>query len=154
MGRWPIGEGSLTVISRATVLAGRLSKRVQACCGVRRLDTALPNLLDCGGKRSATPLWSASLAVESGVVASLCHRSPKSSCSAPIPPDSGTLTVAVYGGALQSAHSKPFLKPGAFHHQQIQLPPLVSFDARLGALTPDKLNMVWQTLVQLLSLEA
>jgi hypothetical protein len=47
-------------------------------------------LMDCGGKRSATPLWHARMcivsssgfrALESGVVAALCHRSPKLSRS-------------------------------------------------------------------------
>ena len=46
------------------------------------------NFLDCGGKRSATPLSNGrkspassktSLPPEIGVAASLCHRSPKSS---------------------------------------------------------------------------
>ena len=34
--------------------------------------------LDCGGKRSATPLWKLSPRPKSGVAAALCHRSPKS----------------------------------------------------------------------------
>ncbi len=34
--------------------------------------------LDCGWKRSATPLWKLSPQSESGVAAALCHRSPKS----------------------------------------------------------------------------
>jgi hypothetical protein len=46
------------------------------------------DILDCGGKRSATPLsrnsqFGSSLdigASESGVAASLCHRSPKKAC--------------------------------------------------------------------------
>jgi hypothetical protein len=33
--------------------------------------------LDCGGKRSATPLWKTTDHAESGVAAALCHRSPK-----------------------------------------------------------------------------
>jgi len=35
--------------------------------------------LDCGGKRSATPLWKLGPQSKSGVAAALCHRSPKSS---------------------------------------------------------------------------
>jgi hypothetical protein len=35
--------------------------------------------LDCGGKRSATPLWKLCPQPKSGVAAALCHRSPKSS---------------------------------------------------------------------------
>ncbi len=57
--------------------------------GIRRYSATRtkpqPNLLDCGGKRSATPLWDYGLAFESGVAASLCHRSPKSSRLATIP---------------------------------------------------------------------
>src|ERR1017187_3813738 len=34
------------------------------------------NFLDCGGKRSATPLLEATGSAESGVAAALCHRSP------------------------------------------------------------------------------
>jgi hypothetical protein len=34
------------------------------------------NFLDCGGKRSATPLLEANGSTESGVAAALCHRSP------------------------------------------------------------------------------
>jgi hypothetical protein len=33
------------------------------------------NFLDCGGKRSATPLLEATGSAESGVAAALCHRS-------------------------------------------------------------------------------
>jgi hypothetical protein len=35
-----------------------------------------PQILDCGGKRSATPLLEATGSTESGVAAALCHRSP------------------------------------------------------------------------------
>jgi hypothetical protein len=35
--------------------------------------------LDCGGKRSATPLLQRLAAPQSGVAAALCHRTPKSS---------------------------------------------------------------------------
>jgi hypothetical protein len=38
--------------------------------------TPQPQILDCGGKRSATPLWEATGRAESGVAAALCHRSP------------------------------------------------------------------------------
>jgi len=37
-------------------------------------------ILDCGGKRSATPLWDDGMAGESGATAALCHRSPKNLC--------------------------------------------------------------------------
>ena len=35
-----------------------------------------PQILDCGGKRSATPLLETTGSTESGVAAALCHRSP------------------------------------------------------------------------------
>jgi hypothetical protein len=38
--------------------------------------TPQPRILDCGGKRSATPLLDATGRTESGVAAALCHRSP------------------------------------------------------------------------------
>jgi hypothetical protein len=37
-------------------------------------------VLDCGGKRSVTPLSNGYLAAEGGVAAALCHRSPKTLC--------------------------------------------------------------------------
>jgi hypothetical protein len=36
-----------------------------------------PRVMECGGKRSATPLWIAGKRRKSGVVAALCHRTPK-----------------------------------------------------------------------------
>jgi hypothetical protein len=33
-------------------------------------------ILDCGGKRSSTPLWDATGRAESGVAAALCHLNP------------------------------------------------------------------------------
>ncbi len=52
----------------------------------QRKDMARPSrnqtVLDCGGKRSATPLWQQNAPPKSGVAATLCHRSPKSSLNA------------------------------------------------------------------------
>jgi hypothetical protein len=49
----------------------------------RRKGVAWPNrnqiFLDCGGKRSATPLWKLYPLSKSGVAAALCHRNPKPS---------------------------------------------------------------------------
>jgi hypothetical protein len=50
----------------------------------RRSGRKLPHsrnqtILDCGGKRSATPLLRRLAASQSGVAAALCHRTPKSS---------------------------------------------------------------------------
>ncbi len=76
-----------------------ISKRIPLCCSgglrrffttdlprrarARRVDTDPPNaacaattILDCGGKRSATPLLETTGSTESGVAAALCHRSP------------------------------------------------------------------------------
>ena len=63
-------------------------------------------------------------------------------------------TTAVRGNRWELALPKSFLKPGAFHLQQVQPLPLVRFETRLGALTPDELNQVRQTLVRLLHLQA
>jgi mRNA interferase MazF len=60
-------------------------------------------------------------------------------------------TTAVRGNRLTLA--QPFLKPGAFHLQQIQPIPLARFDVRLGTLTADEFEKVKQTLVQLLKLQ-
>ena len=62
-------------------------------------------------------------------------------------------TTAVRGNRWELALPKPFLKPGAFHLQQIQPIPLARCDARLGVLTPDEFKQVKQTLVQLLNLQ-
>ena len=41
-----------------------------------RYAPSQPQFLECGGKRSATPLSAAKVRRESGVAAALCHRSP------------------------------------------------------------------------------
>jgi len=50
---------------------------------MKRKDAKLPgrnqNFLECGGKRSATPLWKLGPQSKSDVAAALCHRSPKPS---------------------------------------------------------------------------
>jgi mRNA interferase MazF len=63
-------------------------------------------------------------------------------------------TTAVRGNRWEFAIQKPFLKPGAFHLQQIQPISLARFDVRLGALTPDEFKKVKETLVGLLKLQA
>ena len=62
-------------------------------------------------------------------------------------------TTAVRGNRWELTVRKPFLKPGAFHLQQIQPIPLVRFDFRLGALTLDEFKNVKQTLIRLLNLQ-
>src|SRR5664279_3724803 len=46
-------------------------------CKAHKEDGALqPQEWECGGKRSATPLWEPRPSRESGVAAALCHRTP------------------------------------------------------------------------------
>ena len=61
-------------------------------------------------------------------------------------------TTAVRGNRWELALPKPFLKPGAFHLQQIQPLSLASFDAQLGVLTADEFKRVKETLIRLLNL--
>ena len=59
---------------------------VQLAVMVTILEMVLRDLiLECGGKRGATPLSDARLTPESGVAASLCHRSPKELAGSIIP---------------------------------------------------------------------
>ena len=60
-------------------------------------------------------------------------------------------TTALRGNRWELSIPKPFLKPGAFHLQQIQPIPLVRFEAKLGELTADEFKTVKQTLVLLLN---
>lgn len=51
-------------------------------------------------------------------------------------------TTAVRGNRWELNIPKPFLKPGAFHLQQIQTVSTVKLERRLGALTADEMNQV------------
>ena len=62
-------------------------------------------------------------------------------------------TTAVRGNRWELALPKPFLKPGAFHLQQIQPISLAHFDARLGSLTPEEFKRVKESLMRLLNLQ-
>lgn len=62
-------------------------------------------------------------------------------------------TTAVRGNRWELAVSKPFLKQGAFHLQQIQPISLARFDVRLGVLAPEELNSVRRALIGLLNLQ-
>lgn len=62
-------------------------------------------------------------------------------------------TTAIRGTKWEISLPKPFLKPGAFHLQQIQPMPLVRLDVKLGALTQDEFKNVKQALVRLLNLQ-
>ena len=61
-------------------------------------------------------------------------------------------TTSVRGNRWELSIPKQFLKPGAFHLQQVQPISLSRFDARLGALTPEEFKRVKDTLVRLLNL--
>ena len=62
-------------------------------------------------------------------------------------------TTAVRGNRWELAVPKPFLRPGAFHLQQIQPISLARFDARMGALTLEEFKRVKEILVRLLNLQ-
>ncbi len=61
-------------------------------------------------------------------------------------------TTAVRGSRWELSIPKPFLKPGAFHLQQIQTVSTVKLERRLGALTNDEMNRVLDALALRLSI--
>ena len=61
-------------------------------------------------------------------------------------------TTAVRGNQWELAISKPFLKPGAFHLQQIQTISTAKLERRLGALTSDEMQRVDRELARRLNL--
>jgi mRNA interferase MazF len=61
-------------------------------------------------------------------------------------------TTALRGNRWELVISKPFLKNGAFHLQQIQSVPTVRLFRRLGALTDDELRQVHQCLLDRLGI--
>lgn len=63
-------------------------------------------------------------------------------------------TTAVRGNRWELPVPKPFLKPGAFHLQQIQSVPIVRLQKILGKLNGDELNRVRARLAKLLELVA
>jgi mRNA interferase MazF len=60
-------------------------------------------------------------------------------------------TTSLRGNRWELSIPKPFLKPGAFHLQQIQSVPTVRFERRLGELTVDEMKRVDDALRQRLS---
>ena len=62
-------------------------------------------------------------------------------------------TTALRGNRWELNLPKQFLKPGAFHLQQIQPISLARFDAPLGELTPEEFKLLKTTLVRLLNLQ-
>ena len=55
-------------------------------------------------------------------------------------------TTALRGNRWELSISKPFLKPGAFHLQQIQSISTVKLERRLGVLTEEEMNRVLDAL--------
>ena len=55
-------------------------------------------------------------------------------------------TTALRGNRWELNIPKPFLKPGAFHLQQVQTVSTVKLERRLGSLTRDEMNRVRQAL--------
>jgi mRNA interferase MazF len=51
-------------------------------------------------------------------------------------------TTSLRGNRWELSIPKPFLKPGAFHLQQIQTVSTVKLERRLGALTTDEMKQV------------
>jgi mRNA interferase MazF len=60
-------------------------------------------------------------------------------------------TTSVRGNRWELNVPKPFLKPGAFHLQQVQTVSTIKLERRLGALTIEELNRVRNALRDRLS---
>ena len=61
-------------------------------------------------------------------------------------------TTAIRNNRWELDLPKPFLKPGAFHLQQIQAISIVRLEKRLGKLSDDEFNHLKHTLSDLLKL--
>ena len=61
-------------------------------------------------------------------------------------------TTALRGNRRELSIPKPFLKPGAFHLQQIQSVPTVRLERRLGVLTEAEMNQVLDALAERLNI--
>jgi mRNA interferase MazF len=61
-------------------------------------------------------------------------------------------TTALRGNRWEHPCPKPFLRPGAFHLQQIQPVSLPRLERKLGELTGDEYRVLTAKLVQLLHL--
>ena len=57
-------------------------------------------------------------------------------------------TAALRGNRWELPVPKPFLRPGAFHLQQIQTISTVKLERRLGALTDEEMNRVLDALAE------
>jgi mRNA interferase MazF len=61
-------------------------------------------------------------------------------------------TTALRGNQWELVIPKPFLKPGAFHLQQIQTISTAKLECRLGVLSPEELSRVKNALLTRLAL--
>jgi mRNA interferase MazF len=61
-------------------------------------------------------------------------------------------TTALRGNRWELSIAKPFLKPGAFHLQQIHTVSSVKFERRLGSLNRDEMDLVLDALAERLSI--
>jgi mRNA interferase MazF len=61
-------------------------------------------------------------------------------------------TTSLRGNRWELSIPKPFLKPGAFHLQQIQSVPTVRLERRLGVLTEAEMNQVLDALAERLAI--
>lgn len=61
-------------------------------------------------------------------------------------------TTALRGNRWELSIPKPFLKPGAFHLQQVQTVSTVKLERRLGALTGDEMKRVRDALANRLAI--
>ena len=75
----------------------------------------------------------------------------------PADEDLDLVTVLLHTTSLRGNHwelsiPKPFLKPGAFHLQQVQSVSTVKLERRLGVLTPDEMDRVLDALAERLGI--
>lgn len=63
-------------------------------------------------------------------------------------------TTALRGNRWELDIPKPFLKPGAFHLQQIQAVSIARLEKRLGTLSNEEFQLLKETLAGLLKLSA
>ncbi len=61
-------------------------------------------------------------------------------------------TTSLRGNRWELSVPKPFLKPGAFHLQQVQSVPTVRLERRLGVLSEMEMNQVWDALAERLNI--
>lgn len=61
-------------------------------------------------------------------------------------------TTALRGNRWEVSIPKPFLKPGAFHLQQIQTVSTVKLERKIGVLTADEMNTILDALGQRLGI--